>query len=174
MTLEDRRCGRRADFKRFQRIAIVAILCLAPIAALEASVTDGLFSITLARGYFREVMRASLNAMPDTERAAFIVGKGDGSLSCQLWPTMSLYHREVFHGALPPGTLAIIHTHPDSSPRPSLADQFEADRLGIPIYVLTRRDVFKAEPGRSLPTAVVRRESWLDDGDSAAAIRCVR
>jgi hypothetical protein len=150
-------------FRRFVRIGVVSVALLSRIPPVPATTSDRLFSIGTVHGYFGDVLRASLTARPDTERAAFIISHADGSFGCQLWPPMSLYHREVFHGSLPRGTLAIIHTHSDASPRPSIDDQFEADRLGIPIYVLTRRDVFKAEPGGRVATSVVRREWWLKD-----------
>ena len=150
------------DFVRLVRLAVVAMLVFLPSRSLQATISDRLFSVGTARGYFRDVLLTSLTAMQDTERAAFIIGHEDGSMSCRLWPPTYLYHQEVFHGDLPPGTLAIIHTHPDRSPRPSVDDQVAADRLGIPIYVLTRHDVFKADPGQRLATEIVRGEWWVD------------
>jgi len=174
MALEDSRRKESTDLPGFIRSLALLILALLPADPLRAAISDGLFSIGTARGYFQDVMRASLTGRPDMERAAFIVGHGDGSLSCQFWPPMSRYHQEVFHGGLPPGTVAIIHTHPGDSPRPSADDQFEADRLGIPIYVLTRRDVYKAEPGQRTATAVVISKPWLNDRDPFAGTRCAR
>jgi hypothetical protein len=171
MALVGTRCERSIDFIRSFRLAVMAVLVLLPHGFLGAT-TDRLFSIGTAHSYFSYVLRASLTAQTDTERAAFIIGHEDGSLSCQLWPPMNRYHQEVFHGSLPPGTLAIIHTHPNGSPRPSVEDQLEADRLGIPIYVLTRLEVFKAEPGQTVATAVVRRQWWLNDRGSIDGPRC--
>jgi hypothetical protein len=172
MALVGTRCERSIDFIRSFRLALMTLLILLPYGFLQATTSDRLFSIATARSYFSYVLRASLAAQADTERAAFIIGHEDGSLSCQLWPPMNRYHQEVFHGSLPSGTLAIIHTHPNGSPRPSVEDQLEADRLGIPIYVLTRREVFKAEPGQTVATSVVRRQWWLSDHSSVDQQRC--
>ena len=48
---------------------------------------------------------------------------------------------------LPASTIAIFHTHWNGgSPWPSPQDMQEADRLQIPIYVISRRDLWVYEP----------------------------
>lgn len=96
-----------------------------------------------------------------TERAAFIVDRGDGSLECVAWPQHYERERATFTGVVPAGTIAIIHTHPINVPMPSEQDEKESRRLGIPIYVLTPLEVTKAVPSLIGPV-LVHRGAWLD------------
>jgi hypothetical protein len=123
---------------------------------------DRIFETDQGRGFFIDIMRAASWGLTDTERAAFIVELNDGSLHCLLWPARHSYDGESFHGTIPSGTLAIIHTHPINRGKfPSGADHVEATRLGIPIYVLTLRDIYIALPKTSRRSPVVRDQLWL-------------
>jgi hypothetical protein len=68
----------------------------------------------------------------------------------------------VWKANLPASTIAIFHTHwIGGSPWPSPQDMQEADRLQIPIYVISRRDLCVYEPTggrnqRQTPNAVER------------------
>jgi hypothetical protein len=138
----------------------VFLVTASATASIVAS--DAIFDTALGRGYFLDVMLAASFGYSDTERAAFIVERADGSLGCLLWPALHLFDQEAFHGAIPAGTLAIVHTHPVSAgERPSNQDQREAERLGVPIYVLSLRGVYKASPQASSSLPIVRGEFWF-------------
>ena|SRR5579884_2792541 len=96
-----------------------------------------------------------------TERAAFIIDRGDGDIHCVMWPDSDQRERASFHGSIPPGTIAIIHTHPANVPWPSDQDRREARRLGLAIYALTPGSVTKASPTSDEPV-MVRKGFWLD------------
>jgi hypothetical protein len=124
--------------------------------------SDRIFFTDQGRGYFVDVMRAAAFGMRNTERAAFIVEQNDGSLGCQPWPAWHLQADETFRGVIPKGTLAIIHTHPTYRGKlPSAQDHLEAIRLGIPIYVLTRNDIYKTSTEISSSLPVVQDELWF-------------
>ena len=95
-----------------------------------------------------------------TERAAFIVDDGEGNLECVVWPETQSHEQAVFHGAMPPGTIAILHTHPRGVTWPSRQDEAESHRLGIAIYALTPARITKVTPSQQ--HAVVVDRGWLD------------
>jgi len=100
------------------------------------------------------------------ERAAFIIENLDGSLGCKEWPSAHEYHAEKFFGAIPPQAIAIVHTHPVQFPMPSKQDDAEATRLGIPIYTLTIRRVYKSVPGQDQAVLITDRQSWIRETPS--------
>jgi hypothetical protein len=100
------------------------------------------------------------------ERAAFITEQLDGSLGCQEWPSVHEYRTEKFFGAIPAQAIAIVHTHPVQFPKPSKQDDAEATRLGIPIYTLTIRGVYKSVPGQDHVVMIADRQSWIRETPS--------
>lgn len=79
------------------------------------------------------------------ERAAFLIREREGSLTLQPWDDRS-HHRATFRGTIPARTIAVLHTHPRSDPRPSSGDRAQARRLGLPIVVITPQSVIAAMP----------------------------
>ena len=79
------------------------------------------------------------------ERAAFLIREADGSLTLEHWGHGARRHA-TFRGAVPPGTIAILHTHPRGDARPSAQDRDEAARLRMPVVVITTRGVVAALP----------------------------
>ena len=100
-------------------------------------------------------------AFDRTERAAFIVNGEDGAFECLLWPGTQERDRATFRGEMPPGTVAIIHTHPILVPMPSEQDVEMAKRLGIAIYALTPISITRASPSGSNPVFLYKG-SWSD------------
>ena len=78
-----------------------------------------------------------------------------------MWPSKHSYLAETFRGVVPAHTIAIVHTHPVQYPRPSEQDKLEATRLGIPIYVLTIRGIYKAIPRVSDVATLTEQQAWL-------------
>jgi hypothetical protein len=122
---------------------------------------DPIFDDIVGRMCFRDLLRDSgwsLNG--PWERAAFVIQQSDGSIACQGWPSKHSYLTESFNGLVPLHTIAIVHTHPVDFPRPSQHDKDEATRLGIPIYVLTIRGVYKAVPGVRNAAILANEQTW--------------
>lgn len=134
-------------------------LVLSPAMAEEH---DAIFDNVVGKMCFRDLLRDSgwsLNG--PWERAAFVTQQPDGSIACQCWPSKHSYLAESYTGAMPAHTIAIVHTHPVDYPRPSLQDKAEASRIGIPIYVLTIKGVYKAVPGAAYETMIIKHQAWL-------------
>ena len=132
------------------------------MATTVAALRDPIFGSDAGLNFSRELLWSNRYGSFDrTERAAFIVDRGDGTLECVAWPPNYQRERATFSGAIPPGTIAIIHTHPINVPWPSDQDEVEAHRLGIAIYALTPMAVTKAVPSQSQPL-MVHKGPWLD------------
>ena len=84
-----------------------------------------------------KVLELGWFGMVDWERAAFLKLEENGRLSCQVWDSKLNYQRVEWRGRIPDGTVAVIHSHPRTKPDPSEHDVFEAQRLGIPVIVVT-------------------------------------
>lgn len=110
---------------------------------------------------FSRVLRLGLFGFRDEESAAFIVKRND-QLQCIIWPPTNEFHRASYRQALPEGVVAIVHTHPMSSPRPSSVDRETAQRLGIPIYAINLANIYQVDAlGRVI--AHVRNRQWARD-----------
>jgi hypothetical protein len=82
--------------------------------------------------------------MEDEERAAFLVRRDDGTVALHHWPK-SGFRSARWKGQLPAGVIGVMHTHPVRLPRPSGQDIAEARRLGLPFYVVSRRQLCVAD-----------------------------
>jgi len=91
------------------------------------------------------------------ERAAFVLSEADGLHTFQIWPSDRSPFMVAFVGEIPPGTVAIMHTHPSArSDLPSPEDQFLARRSGLPVYVVSRRRISKTDGSTT-------RTLWVGD-----------
>ena len=150
--------------------ATFTILTCSRLFATCIADADPIFSTESGRAHFREVLRAGRFGFFQSERAAFIVARGDGGFDSVAWPPTQSVLKETFQGVIPPATQAIIHTHPLGFPLPSDQDREEAVRLGIPIYVLTPHNIYKTE--RSRIYIVVRNQDWFHNTfDSQPQVR---
>src|SRR5258708_6123940 len=96
-------------------------------------------------GFAADLLKRA-GADDDFEQAAFIIRHQDGGLSTIDWPSGHLFRKASWSGPVPPGTIAIIHTHPLRMPRPSQIDMVEATRTGLTIYAVTPPSIFTPEP----------------------------
>lgn len=78
---------------------------------------------------------------------------------------------QKLEGTAPDGTVAIIHTHPESLPDPSPGDRRVAMAAGIPVFVVTRRAIVGARADGSVRPVV---EGRLWSSDVTASQRCGR
>jgi hypothetical protein len=85
--------------------------------------------------------------LPDeSEVGAFIVRGADGELSCILWPRTYARLSARYVGPIPPGVVAMAHTHPLHYPQPSHGDVAVARRVGLPSYVVSRWEIYVIDP----------------------------
>jgi Prokaryotic homologs of the JAB domain len=96
-----------------------------------------------------------------TEEAMFIVREGDGRLTFVRWERTGIPHHAQWKAAVPRGTVAIVHTHPNTMPRPSRLDEQTAVHNNLPVYVVTRTKIMKTSRGQ---TDVVLKGEWWTGG----------
>ena len=89
---------------------------------------------------FDTLLRKAAYGQLGEERAGFLVFD-EGHFRLALWPPTHKFHAEEWQGPIPKGTVAVVHTHPPGQPAPSTHDQIEAQRVGIPILVITPESV---------------------------------
>lgn len=81
------------------------------------------------------------------EVAAFFVRDANGVISSVDWPHTGNRTSEHYNGAIPAGTVAIVHTHPlQADEHPSRGDIAQARKIGLPIYVVTRMNLYVVDP----------------------------
>ena len=90
------------------------------------------------------------------ERAAFLHLSDDGRFRCDVWPADFQFHRAQWWGTTPDGTAALIHSHPRNLPDPSDQDVVEAERLGVPVIVVTPQSIAMALPSAGKIVRVAR------------------
>jgi len=61
------------------------------------------------------------------------------------------------------GTIAIVHTHPNSSdPKPQDDDLVIADKFAVPIFTITNRGMYVYDPSNKKISKVIKDLDWLD------------
>jgi proteasome lid subunit RPN8/RPN11 len=131
------------------------LLAVPPLAASDASLS--LVKEPAIVALFAEVMELGGSGYRDTERAAFIVIEATGEYRCVDWPFRNGHRKQVFRGDMPPFTVAIAHTHPKGSLRPSAADRATAKSAGVPVFVLTPRAIWVATHDGQVAVVVANR-----------------
>ena len=99
-----------------------------------------------ARFWYRQLLEDGGYGRLPKEKAAFLIRETDGTMTLQPW-THGDVRRASFRGTVPLRTIAVIHTHPASEPRPSRHDRDEARRLGMPVVVITPEAAIAVMPG---------------------------
>jgi proteasome lid subunit RPN8/RPN11 len=126
--------------------------CLAALLYL------GVFQAELAhdpivRAALWDLLADARYGLAETEEAMFVVRGDDGTLAFVRWSSTHTLHQAQWSEPLPRGVIAIVHTHPNRSPRPSLGDIRTAMQSNIPIYVVTRTKITKTFGGSTMQVA---------------------
>jgi hypothetical protein len=79
------------------------------------------------------------------EAAAFIVRCRGGGIGFVAWHASDEPDSARWEGAIPSGTVAIVHTHPNYLPLPSSIDAATARRTHVPVYVVTSAVVTRTD-----------------------------
>jgi proteasome lid subunit RPN8/RPN11 len=120
------------------------MLAIVLMLAVSADPCGELCHADAVEQYARLNTLASM-ARYEKERAAFLVRRPDGRLTAVTWQAGD--SAEASHtGHIPSRCVAIIHTHPLVAPQPSKHDVAEAQRIGLPIVVITPQSVTVATP----------------------------
>lgn len=140
--------------KRHSAILLLTASLLASVEPAESSETALDLEIACNRAVLDvawTLFEDAEHEMGRTERAAFVIRNPSGGFSFQRWPFDPMAYQASYHGVIPDGTVAIIHTHPRGRVYPSANDQVAAARTGFPVYVLTRWRITKTD-GESMET----------------------
>jgi hypothetical protein len=114
-------------------------------------------------GILSDVSDRGARQRDDMEVAVFIVKSPDGHLSCLLWPHTASIRSARYDGGIPIGTIALAHTHPHYAEKPSRGDVDLAQRIGLPIYVVTRWHLYVVDPTTGRSTELIRQKNWTRD-----------
>ena len=97
---------------------------------------------------------------PDQQEvAAFLVRDLNGAISSVLWPHTANRRSEHYDGVIPARTVAIAHTHPIFAERPASGDIAQAKKIGLPIYVITRWNLYVVDAtGAVMP--LIEKKNW--------------
>jgi hypothetical protein len=120
----------------------------------------------------RDLLKKAGYGHRTTERAAFLVIDARGEYQCLLWPFHHGFAKERFRGRVPPFTIAVAHTHPNSVPLPSAQDEREAGRLGLPFLVVSLHDIYTVTPEAGGQTST--RTRWSEGNGGERELRCQR
>jgi proteasome lid subunit RPN8/RPN11 len=110
---------------------------------------------------FQDLAARGARQFDQQEVAAFIVRDDEGSITSVLWPHTANRMSERYDGVIPGGTVAIAHTHPYYAELPSRADVEQSKKIGLPIYVISRRNVFVVDPSSGESIAIIRNKGWM-------------
>ena len=87
------------------------------------------------------------NGFTHMEKAAFLVQDAAGNVTAVEWPSSGLPDTVMWVGPIPENAIAIAHTHPDWCPRPSTVDVRTARAARMPVYVVTKTQVWQTAAG---------------------------
>jgi hypothetical protein len=140
---------------------------VALFVALRAAASNDLAPITRDRRLlemFGNMVLQTLLTPAGVEVAAFVVQDTAGGLHCLLWPATGDYRSHTYRGAIPGHVVALVHTHPPKADeRPSPEDIATARRFGLPVYVLTRRYIYAANPVTGAIVPVIEGANWVGE-----------
>ena len=115
---------------------------------------------------YSELITRAMRQGPTVEEAAFLVRENDGAMKCYLWPRATDRLRQSWLGAIPEGTVAIAHTHPEGyGAWPSRGDRRTARLTGLPIVVVTLWEVTAFDPRTNQVRKVSPSRRWRAAAD---------
>lgn len=110
---------------------------------------------------FGKAWRRSGDGTSPLEGVVVILRMVDGTYSGREMGTTNEHRRFTFRWQ--PGTVAIVHTHPNSSdPKPQDEDLIAAHKYGVPVFTITSRGMYVYDPGPKKISRVLNDMDWLD------------
>jgi hypothetical protein len=111
---------------------------------------------------FSLAWRRAGNGTLSSEGVVLILKMKDGKFSGREMGATNEYKRFTF--GWHPATIAIVHTHPNSSDaRPQDDDLAVANKYHVPIFTITSRGMFVYDPGTKKISRVMLGLDWLDE-----------
>jgi proteasome lid subunit RPN8/RPN11 len=110
-----------------------------------------------ARAIFAALLRDARYGFA-AEEAAFIIRMDNGTVGFVRWRARET-DSASWRGAVPRGTIAIVHTHPNWLSMPSRIDARSATAVHLPVYVVTASRITKTDGGEN---EVVVDGRWAD------------
>jgi hypothetical protein len=104
-------------------------------------------------GVLAALLRNARYGCASTEEAAFIIRDARGATYFLRWRANGELNRAEWHGPLPAGTVAIVHTHPNWLPLPSNLDARVARETFVPVFVITLTRISRTDGGRPMLVA---------------------
>ena len=84
------------------------------------------------------------SALSETETAIWIVRNSNGQYDSLDWGRIPQRRIQSWNHPLPDHVVSIVHTHPPHvDPKPSKEDQVTAMKLGIAIYTISRKGIWR-------------------------------
>lgn len=110
---------------------------------------------------FRDAWRRSGNGTTSQERVLLILRMPGGTYGARSMGSTNEYKSFTF--LWHPATVAVVHTHPNSSsPKPQLADIQLADRFGVLMFTITSRGMYMYDPSTKMITKIQDGLDWLE------------
>ena len=141
------------------RCAILLLAFCASSSAAESFDVRGVADDPHALAVLQDLALRGAQQVDQREVAAFLVRDANGAISCVMWPHTANLRSEHYRGAIPAGTVAIAHTHPIFAERPSRGDIEQAIRIGLPIYVITRWNLYVVDATGAV-IALIIQKNW--------------
>lgn len=110
---------------------------------------------------FGKAWRRSGNGFLPLEGVVLILRMADGGYSGREMGSTNEHKRFTFRWH--PATIAIVHTHPNTSdPKPQDDDIAVADTYYVPVFTITSRGMYVYDPGTRKVSKVMSNLDWLD------------
>jgi hypothetical protein len=140
----------------------------APAGAHDAKAASPASGATVMSMFDRSIVKGFNEAWQRTaagtallEAVVLVVRNPDGSYKAVLPKTTREYRQFTFRWQ--PGTVAVVHTHPNhSDPKPQPADIEIAERFQVLMFTLTLRGMFLYDPATKVISKVQEGIDWLD------------
>lgn len=154
-----------------QGFGLTGSLCYTISNAVEASTTQptifsadyaiSKFSSSGVVNAFQRAWRRTGNGVSSSEGLVLILRMTNGTYSAREMGATNEYKKFSF--AWHPATIAVVHTHPNSSdPKPQDHDIALADKYRVPVFTITSRGMFVYDP-TTKKTSMIREDlEWLD------------
>ena len=110
---------------------------------------------------FGKAWRRSGNGSQPREGVVLILKMAGGGYSGREMGSTNEHKRFTFNWH--PATIAIVHTHPNSSdPKPQWDDIMVADKYQVPVFTITSRGMIAYDPLTKKITEVMSNLAWID------------
>src|SRR5215813_4920135 len=118
------------------------------------------FDKPIVDSFSRAWRRVGNGTLPE-ESVVLILRMADGGYSAR--DMGATHEHKQFTFRWHPATIAIVHTHPNSSgPKPQDEDLTVADKYGVPIFTITSRGMYVYDPTTRKITRVFDNLDWLE------------